>query len=339
MEKTRRRLFAARIFLCITGLVALAMIAFIMVAHATVDFHIQWNMFHSVLRYPLLILGFLLGLGQKFEVYDYFYVYKDRAGNVTKVEKNSDPIDGIMGGCLFPLLQYFVLYPILYAALIYYPLMALLHLFGKLFPFFIIVVVLVSIFYFYKFLFRVAAYGEKKIWMFVLPVVFIAVYWLCYFLWVPEPSIWALVIVLAAIVGSLVAGWLVLSKEVDETESSGDMPKLGNYELSMKGMIVFVVLMVLMIAVYSYKLLAGGEGDQAKTSVEQVEHKYVVRTKSVLNVRSGPGTKYKVMGAVHNGDTIRVLDEKEGWAVFLLNGDTAYISAKFLEADSVKTAL
>lgn len=50
-----------------------------------------------------------------------------------------------------------------------------------------------------------------------------------------------------------------------------------------------------------------------------------------VNVRSGPGTKYKIVGGLNAGDTVRYLGKSGSWAKVLYNGSTAYVYAKYLK--------
>lgn len=50
-----------------------------------------------------------------------------------------------------------------------------------------------------------------------------------------------------------------------------------------------------------------------------------------VNVRSGPGTKYKIVGGLNSGDTVKYLGKSGSWAKVLYNGSTAYVYAKYLK--------
>lgn len=55
----------------------------------------------------------------------------------------------------------------------------------------------------------------------------------------------------------------------------------------------------------------------------------VVNT-NTLNVRSGAGTKYKVLGKLTKNTKISVISESKGWSKFTYNKKTAYVSSKYL---------
>ena len=72
---------------------------------------------------------------------------------------------------------------------------------------------------------------------------------------------------------------------------------------------------------------------------------YKVTAKSGLNVRAGPGTRHKKLGALSSGTVVEVSAIESGWASILYNGQKAYASAAYLKATkepasgSVTTAL
>ena len=56
--------------------------------------------------------------------------------------------------------------------------------------------------------------------------------------------------------------------------------------------------------------------------------KYV--TVSSLNIRSGPGTSYSILGTFTTGDKVEVISESDGWAKINYNGGTAYVSSQYI---------
>lgn len=54
-------------------------------------------------------------------------------------------------------------------------------------------------------------------------------------------------------------------------------------------------------------------------------------TASALNVRSGPGTGYSVIGSLSKGQVIKVKSISQGWAKFTFNGQNGYVKADYLE--------
>lgn len=51
---------------------------------------------------------------------------------------------------------------------------------------------------------------------------------------------------------------------------------------------------------------------------------------SSLNVRSGPGTSYSIVGAFSDGAKVDVISESNGWAKIVYGDSEAYVSAKYL---------
>lgn len=113
---------------------------YIFTCDTEIDFRLNWNIFNSFLMWPLYILGLVVSFGIKFP--EYVPVIKwinPDTGKTEKVEKNDDITETLMASIVIPLLQFFVFVPLITAALIYYPLMGLLWLFGYVFPVFICV--------------------------------------------------------------------------------------------------------------------------------------------------------------------------------------------------------
>ncbi|PXV58471.1 SH3 domain-containing protein [Dysgonomonas alginatilytica] len=65
---------------------------------------------------------------------------------------------------------------------------------------------------------------------------------------------------------------------------------------------------------------------------------YIVKTNSSLNIRSGPGSKYKSIGQLTNGQTIQVESIDGDWAKIESNDDAAYINRNYIEIASHQIA-
>ena len=74
------------------------------------------------------------------------------------------------------------------------------------------------------------------------------------------------------------------------------------------------------------------------TTTTTAVKKYYITTDD-LNMRSGPGTEYEVLGVLPAGEVVEVLDTENGWYRISLTEGTAYISAEFttLSTDSGST--
>jgi|GEM_PF-4760162 len=70
-------------------------------------------------------------------------------------------------------------------------------------------------------------------------------------------------------------------------------------------------------------------GDSAEGSIDVSESSY-------LNVRTGPGTNYEIIGKLHRGDKVKVLEENLGWYKINYNGQTAWINGYYVSG--VKTS-
>lgn len=119
--------FACSIFFC-----------YEMFTVADFGFDIEWNIFESVWFTPLFIIGLLLAIvnwgkfghwgGQPYDV------YKDSYGN-KYTKRNDDIIENLFAHILLPILGHFVFEPIIYACLIFYPLMCVFALLDIVLPY------------------------------------------------------------------------------------------------------------------------------------------------------------------------------------------------------------
>ncbi len=65
--------------------------------------------------------------------------------------------------------------------------------------------------------------------------------------------------------------------------------------------------------------------------------KYV--TASSLNVRSGAGTNYSVLGSLSKGSKVEVISESNGWSKIKYNGSVGYVSSKYLTTSSTANTI
>ncbi|MCQ5129939.1 SH3 domain-containing protein [Butyricicoccus faecihominis] len=73
--------------------------------------------------------------------------------------------------------------------------------------------------------------------------------------------------------------------------------------------------------------------DTADSSIEPrwlLTKKYEV-TGSDVNVRSGAGTNYKIVGTLQRGDIIKVKSIDNGWAKFKYDGVYCYVSSDYIQ--------
>ncbi|PFN23778.1 C40 family peptidase [Bacillus cereus] len=60
---------------------------------------------------------------------------------------------------------------------------------------------------------------------------------------------------------------------------------------------------------------------------------------SALNVRSGEGTNYRIIGALPQGQKVQVISENSGWSQINYNGQNGYIGTRFLSKTPVGGAV
>ncbi len=125
-EKAQRSLKIGNILVTICGVI---MVAILVYARGKVDFHIQWNMFESWLCPILYIVGLCITIFDPIPEYTSWLVYKDPdTGKELGREKDYDIIEVMFNSFILPLLMRFVVYPLVAAAIIYYPIMVVLAL-------------------------------------------------------------------------------------------------------------------------------------------------------------------------------------------------------------------
>ena len=63
----------------------------------------------------------------------------------------------------------------------------------------------------------------------------------------------------------------------------------------------------------------------------------VVNVRTYLNLRTGPGTDYTVVGRLLNGAEVKVLEESNGWYKVVVPEQTGYVYGKYLDVMSTPT--
>lgn len=116
----------------------------------TVDefgFKVQWNIFKSVFFTPLYFFGLVMAIlwWGKFTHWSAtpMVKYTDKNGN-DHTDRNWDVSENMLWGVLMPIIGHFVIEPIIYASLVYYPLAFIFSIVGKLLPY-ILVLLLVAV--------------------------------------------------------------------------------------------------------------------------------------------------------------------------------------------------
>ncbi|MCQ4699261.1 SH3 domain-containing protein, partial [Paeniclostridium sordellii] len=62
-----------------------------------------------------------------------------------------------------------------------------------------------------------------------------------------------------------------------------------------------------------------------------------VVTTDGLNVRSGVGTSYPVIGTLSNGNRVDIVETIDGWHKIKYKGSYGYVSGKYIQIDSKTT--
>lgn len=100
------------------------------------EFSANWNMFDSILIWPLYIIGLVVMFANwnKFSFSQDTYIKTTYSDGSSKTEKSYDISDVLFGRLMLPLLGRFVIVPLLVSAAIYYPLQCVIALVGAIFP-------------------------------------------------------------------------------------------------------------------------------------------------------------------------------------------------------------
>ena len=109
-------------------------------------FKANWNMFKSPLGNLCWFIGFFWAIAWwgKFTHWSATPVTKtyDRYGNLKKVEEDYDVSNQMFAKILMPFLGHFVIEPIIYGAIIYYPIQCIIAVIGTIFPYILSLIVL-----------------------------------------------------------------------------------------------------------------------------------------------------------------------------------------------------
>ena len=79
-------------------------------------------------------------------------------------------------------------------------------------------------------------------------------------------------------------------------------------------------------------LVKGGNASGGSSASSGGAGTYVVDVNTRLNVRSGPGTNYRITGSLSDGYVLHVQSISNGWAKYQAYSGTRYVSAQYLDA-------
>lgn len=112
----------------------------------SLTFKANWNMFKSPLGNLCMIIGFVLAMiwWGKFTHWSATPIVdtRDEYGNLIERKENYDVTEQMFAKWLLPLLGHFVIEPIMYGAIIYYPLQCIIAVVGSIFPYVLSLIVL-----------------------------------------------------------------------------------------------------------------------------------------------------------------------------------------------------
>ena len=118
-------------------------------ADGDLTFKANWNMFKSPLGSICLFIGFFWAMlwWGKFTHWSSTPVteYRDSYGNVIGRKESMDIMDQGFAKIIMPLLGHFIIEPIIYAAIIYYPIQCIIALVGAIFPYILALLVIAII--------------------------------------------------------------------------------------------------------------------------------------------------------------------------------------------------
>ncbi len=106
-------------------------------------FNVEWNMFNSPLVYPLWLIGLVIAIirfGKSHWSYDEVIETEDSWGN-KKLWVNNDLVSWLFSHIAWPIIGHLFIEPLMYAALIYYPLMCILYFVGAFLPYILTIIV------------------------------------------------------------------------------------------------------------------------------------------------------------------------------------------------------
>ena len=79
-----------------------------------------------------------------------------------------------------------------------------------------------------------------------------------------------------------------------------------------------------------YIKVVDNESNEEKPSVS-LNKQGVVKVNSALNMRSGPGSNYGVIGTLCNNDEVEIIKEVDGWYEIKFNGKSGYVSSQYIK--------
>ena len=258
---------------------------YIITSDTKIDFQINWNLFKSILMWPLFIIGLIVSLGMKFTSYEPWTRTEDSDGKV-EYERNHDIIENMFARIVLPLLRYFVLGPLIVAAMIYYPLMTIIYLFGKIFPYLILIFFILTLVLFYQCENRLIAKNSRLFSMPSVAILFTGILWLLFILWVPsgDHSVGLINILFSFIISIIIISFISLSIWERKRGKSSESQTLSNSykpeKISKQFIITYIISFLFVLGIYGFKVTASYGSDSKKAEDETINDIAVIYDKT-----------------------------------------------------------
>ena len=260
---------------------------YIITSDTKIDFQINWNLFKSILMWPLFIIGLLVSLGMKFASYEPWEKTKHSDGKV-KDERNHDIIENMFARIVVPLLQYVLLGPLIVATMIYYPLMTIIYLFGKIFPYLILIFFILTLVLFYQCENRLIVKNNRLFSMPSVAILFAGILWLFFVLWVPsgDNSVGLVNILFFSIISTIVISFISLSIWERKKGKFFESQALPNNhkppKISKQFIIIYIISFLLVLGIYGFKATASYDPDSKKDENATINDIAVVYNKTSI---------------------------------------------------------
>jgi hypothetical protein len=310
----------------------------IIACETEIDFRINWNMFNSILIWPLYIAGIVAGFWMKFDDYVPVTKTEDSYGN-TKVERDYDIIRNMETGCIMPILLRFILAPLMIAALVYYLLMSIIYLFGVIFPYLIAVFLIFTLVFFYKWE-QVLIVKRSRLWkMPLVMLLFTGAIWLLYILWVPsgESSVaWMNPIALGVVLATVILFIVMAVREKNQVSSGGaDSMETDNKPavIPKPFLITYIVSLLCVLVLYGFQSGSSDTSSYRSDTAEVQEYTLYSVTATSLNVRNRPDKNAQIIGKLSANQDIRVyeIDSVSHFAKISTGGLAGYVSDEYIK--------
>lgn len=305
---------------------------FIITSDVEIDFRINWNMFNSALLWPLAIVGFIVGLGIKFPQYVPFLKITHSDGKV-EYKRDYDIVENMFASIVMPLLQVFVIAPLMIAAIIYYPLMILIYFFGKIFPFLILIFFLLTIIMFYKRVSLQLTKSKKAVSITLITILMIGILWLLAILWVSwgtsTSSVKVINIATIVFVGMTIITFIAVEIWLHKKQKPSFTHTASASQISRSFIITYVISLLIIFVAFGFRE-SSSYSNTATPESFALQPNYVC-TATSLNVRTEADLNAKIVGKLPQGENVYVYSINYGFAKIKYKENIAYVRADYLK--------